>query len=196
MGIGSRLRASSGSDDGFLPQSAMFEQAVPTSHVRREDPLAKIKVKANTALAERLGSRLFDSSLDERQLHGYVVQELDAVLEGELHQLSSDERHQLVQSISADILGLGPIESFLADDQVTEVMVNGDDAIYIERDGQLHLTDARFVSLEHLRQVIERIVSAVGRRIDESSPLVDARLPDGSRVNAIIPPLAVDGPRN
>jgi len=122
------------------------------------------------------------------------VQELDTLLETELGQLTNDERHELVQSIAADILGLGPIEQFMADPEVTEVMVNGDDSIFIERAGRLYLTDSRFVAVEHLRRVIERIVAAVGRRIDESSPMVDARLPDGSRVNAIIPPLSVDGP--
>ena len=142
----------------------------------------------------RLGQRLFDPNLSESQLQSYVVQELDSVLEGELKQLSAEERHEIVQAIGADILGLGPIEQFMADPEITEVMVNSNDSIYIERNGRLYLTESRFVAVEHLRQVIERIVAAIGRRIDESSPMVDARLPDGSRVNAIIPPLAVDGP--
>jgi pilus assembly protein CpaF len=182
--------------NGLTPASAMFaERTVAEDRQRTEDPLATVKQRAHDALFARLGQRLFDSSLDENQLHTYVVKELDAVLEGDLHQLSTDERHELVQAISADILGLGPIEAFMADDAVTEVMVNGDDAIYVEREGRLYLTESRFSSSEHLRQVIDRIVSAVGRRIDESTPLVDARLPDGSRVNAVIPPLAVDGPQ-
>jgi pilus assembly protein CpaF len=99
-----------------------------------------------------------------------------------------------VAVVSDDVLGYGPMERFLTDPSVTEVMVNSLEPIFIEREGKLRETDARFASDEHLRRVIERIVSKVGRRIDESSPMVDARLPDGSRVNAIIPPLAVDGP--
>ncbi len=153
-----------------------------------------IRTKAAEALYKRLGQRLFDPNLTEDQLTTYVVRELDAVLAEELSQLDADDRQELVQSIAADILGLGPIEGFMADPEVTEVMVNGTDAIYVERAGRLYLTDSRFVAVEHLRRVIERIVTAVGRRIDESSPLVDARLPDGSRVNAVIPPLSVDGP--
>ena len=107
---------------------------------------------------------------------------------------TASEREQLVAEISDDVLGFGPIERFLADPTVTEVMVNGGNAIYIERAGRLYRTDERFGSDARLRQVIDKIVSAVGRRIDESSPMVDARLADGSRVNAVIPPLAIDGP--
>ncbi len=158
------------------------------------DPLATLRGRAQQALFERLGSRLFDPSLTEEQLRNYVVRELDAVLANEVDQLTPEERIGLVEEIGADILGFGPIEVFLNDPAVTEIMVNANDAIFVEREGRLHLTDARFMTVQHLRQVIEKIVSAVGRRIDESSPMVDARLPDGSRVNAVIPPLAVDGP--
>src|SRR6266542_4198912 len=91
-------------------------------------------------------------------------------------------------------MGLGPLEPFVRDVEVTEVMVNGPDSIYVERGGKLYWTGAQFHSVAQLRHTIEKIVSKVGRRIDESSPYVDARLPDGSRVNAIIPPLAIDGP--
>jgi pilus assembly protein CpaF len=115
-------------------------------------------------------------------------------MEAESAPLSVAERQRLVAEISDDVLGHGPIERYLADDSVTEVMVNADRPIYVERNGKLLETNTRFISQDHLRRVIERIVSQVGRRIDESSPMVDARLPDGSRVNAIIPPLAVDGP--
>ncbi len=166
----------------------------PNEDGRVADPLSRLRGRAQKALFRRLGNRLFDPELREDQLHAHVVRELDEILSSEATQLSSEERRHLVESIGADILGLGPIEPFLADPTVTEVMVNADDAIFIEREGRLHLTDARFMTVQHLRQVIERIVTAVGRRIDESSPLVDARLPDGSRVNAVIPPLAVDGP--
>jgi pilus assembly protein CpaF len=158
------------------------------------DPLHRLRSRAQQALFDRLGNRLFDPEMSEDQLRSHVARELDEILSAEATQLSGDERRGLVESIGANILGLGPIEPFLSDPTVTEVMVNGADAIFVERAGRLELTDARFTTAEHVRQLIEKIVAAVGRRIDESSPLVDARLPDGSRVNAVIPPLAVDGP--
>ncbi len=108
--------------------------------------------------------------------------------------LTREERRQLVREITDDILGYGPLEPFLRDDSVTEVMVNAFDRIYVERHGKLEKTPAAFVDNAHLMRIIDKIVSQVGRRVDESSPMVDARLPDGSRVNAIIPPLALRGP--
>ena len=158
------------------------------------DPFVKLKERAQEALFARLGARLFDASMSEQQLHAFVMQELSEILEAERTPLTSDERQELVAEMSDDVLGLGPVEAFLADDSVTEVMANSTHSIYIERNGRLELTTSRFLSETHLRRVIERIVTKVGRRIDESSPMVDARLPDGSRINAIIPPLAVDGP--
>jgi pilus assembly protein CpaF len=156
--------------------------------------LDELKSRAQEALFARLGARLHDASLTEEQLHTFVVGELEDVMGAEQAPLTPAERARLVAEISGDLLGYGPIERFLADPTVTEVMVNTADAVYVERDGKLRRTEARFVSDEHLRRIIERIVSEVGRRVDESSPMVDARLPDGSRVNAILPPLAVDGP--
>src|SRR5204862_1163453 len=108
--------------------------------------------------------------------------------------LTREERRQVTRAITDDILGYGPLEPFLHDDTVSEVMVNGPDAIYIERSGRIERTPAAFVDAAHLMRIIDKIVSTVGRRIDEASPMVDARLPDGSRVNAIIPPLALRGP--
>ena len=108
--------------------------------------------------------------------------------------LTDDERRAVTLQIRDDILGYGPVQMYLDDPTVTEIMVNAETNIYVERDGRLIETDTRFMSRPHLRRVIDRIVTQVGRRIDESSPMVDARLPDGSRVNAVIPPLAVDGP--
>ncbi len=108
--------------------------------------------------------------------------------------LSPSEHADLERQIADDILGYGPLEPFLNDPSVTEVMVNGPDQLYIERNGRIEETEATFLDDAHLLRIIDRIVSQVGRRIDESSPMVDARLPDGSRVNAIIPPLALSGP--
>jgi len=157
------------------------------------DPFAEIKEKAAQNLFERIGSRLSDASLSEDQLHAYARAELGKIVSAEQVPLNSDERTRLISEIGADVLGYGPLEVLLADDAVTEIMVNGPDQIFVERSGLLSLDSARFTSEAQLRRVIERIVAKVGRRIDESSPLVDARLADGSRVNAIIPPLAVDG---
>ena len=157
------------------------------------DPLAELKERAAQELFGRIGTRLNDPSLSEEQLHSYARAELVSIVAAEQVPLSPEERTRLIAAIGADVLGYGPLEALLADVAVTEIMVNGHEQIFVERDGRLSRSDARFVSEAQLRRVIERIVSKVGRRIDESSPLVDARLADGSRVNAIIPPLAVDG---
>ncbi|MEZ4673546.1 MAG: ATPase, T2SS/T4P/T4SS family [Caldilineaceae bacterium] len=108
--------------------------------------------------------------------------------------VSRVDRTRMLDMIIADIVGFGPIQPLLDRDDITEVMVNGPSQIYIEHKGKLHLTDVKFLDDDHVNQVIERIVAPLGRRIDESSPMVDARLPDGSRVNAIIPPLSLVGP--
>lgn len=164
----------------------------PTAGIASE-ALAGLKERASQALYERLGSRLTDSSLDDSELHKYVKDELKLVVDEEQVPLSAGERQRLTKEIIDDVLGHGPLERYLEDPTVTEIMVNRADQIYVERNGHLFLTDAKFTGEDALRRVIERIVSRVGRRIDESSPLVDARLADGSRVNAIVPPLAVNG---
>jgi pilus assembly protein CpaF len=157
------------------------------------DALARLKDRVGKALFERMGARMNDPSLSEDQLRTIVLGELDEVVEEENVPLSTEERQRLTTELADDVLGYGPLQRLLDDDAVSEIMVNGPDAIYVERSGQLQRTTTRFTSEEHLRRVIDRIVSRVGRRIDESSPLVDARLADGSRVNAIIPPLAFSG---
>jgi pilus assembly protein CpaF len=157
------------------------------------DALAELKERAAQELFSRIGSRLSDSSLTEDRLHALAREELSRIVDAEQVALTTAERRRLIDQIGADVLGYGPLEGLLDDDSVTEIMVNRQDQIYIERDGQLTLSPLRFTSEAQLRRVIERIVSRVGRRIDEASPLVDARLEDGSRVNAIIPPLAVNG---
>ncbi len=141
-----------------------------------------------------MGSRFSDSSVSEEELRVTARDELSAVIDEEQVPLSPEERRRLIREIADEVMGYGPIQRLLEDPSITEIMVNRFDQIYVERNGHLSLTDGKFSSDDHLRKVIERIVSKVGRRIDESSPLVDARLEDGSRVNAIIPPLAVNGP--
>lgn len=158
------------------------------------DALAGIKKRAADELTTRLAGRMTDSSLDRDAIERMVREAVSGFIDDEQVPLTSDERARLVREIVDEVLGLGPLQRLLDDPQVSEIMVNGPGSIYVERGGRLQLTGTTFGSEAHLRTVIERIVSRIGRRIDESSPLVDARLQDGSRVNAVIPPLAVDGP--
>ncbi|MFJ6374831.1 CpaF family protein [Pseudarthrobacter oxydans] len=174
-------------------QQAQASAVMEVTTGNASEALSGLKERASQALYERLGSRITDSSLDETELHQFVKDELKAVVDEEQVPLSQGERQRLTREIIDDVLGHGPMQRYLDDPTVTEIMVNRADQIYVERNGHLFLTDTKFSSEEALRRVIERIVTRIGRRIDESSPLVDARLPDGSRVNAIIPPLAVNG---
>jgi len=170
------------------------------SHGRKDDhgapardPLDSIRDRAQIALFAKVGGRLNDASISEEELTMFVADELRKVLDDETAPLTLEERRMLAQQLRDDLLGYGPLQPLLDDPTITEIMVNGVDRIYIERNGRIIESDIRFASMAHLRRVIDRIVGRVGRRIDESSPMVDARLSDGSRVNAIIPPLAVDG---
>ncbi|WP_424346350.1 CpaF family protein [Kocuria sp. CH-021] len=179
--------------EDFVSTFVVEAPSAPVSATPATDALAGLKERVGEALFDRIGSRLSDSGLTEAALQAYAREELTQIVDAEQVPLSSEERQRLVRQISDDVLGFGPLQRFLDDDTVTEIMVNGPDQIFIEQGGRVTLSHARFRSEEHLRQVIEKIVSKVGRRIDESSPLVDARLEDGSRVNAVIPPLAVNG---
>ena len=134
------------------------------------------------------------STLSSEQVHAEVSRLAESVLAQEAMPLSAAERERLVSDVHHELFGLGPLEPLLKDPTISDILVNSHDTIYIERRGKIEATNVRFKDDEHLMRVIERIVSSVGRRIDESSPMVDARLQDGSRVNAIIPPLAIDGP--
>ena len=134
------------------------------------------------------------SSLTQDQVHAEVSRLAESVLAQETMPLSAAEKERLVNDVQHELFGLGPLEPLLADSTISDILVNSHHTIYIERRGKIEATNVRFKDDEHLMRVIERIVSSVGRRIDESSPMVDARLQDGSRVNAIIPPLSIDGP--
>jgi pilus assembly protein CpaF len=160
----------------------------------QEDPFAEIRQAAQAEAVRELGQELSEGDVPEEELHEQVTKAVDLALADAGTPLSSTDRARLVREITHNILGYGPIEPFLADPEVTEVMVNNHHTVYVERRGLIEETDVRFGSERHLLQVIDRIVAQTGRRIDESSPMVDARLPDGSRVNAIIPPLAITGP--
>ena len=160
----------------------------------QNDPFAEIRQAAQAEAVRELGHELSEGDIREEDLHEKVTKAIDVALAEAGTPLSSTDRARLVREITHNILGYGPIEPFLADPEVTEVMVNNHHTIYVERRGLIEETEVRFGSERHLLQVIDRIVAQTGRRIDESSPMVDARLPDGSRVNAIIPPLAITGP--
>ncbi len=133
-------------------------------------------------------------SLPQEQLRAELAILVKQVIRTEQIELAPAQLHTLTVNIQNEVMGLGPIEPLLADPEISDILVNGPSAVYIERRGRLEKTEIQFSTNEHLTRIIEKIVSRVGRRIDESSPMVDARLPDGSRVNAIIPPLALDGP--
>jgi pilus assembly protein CpaF len=156
------------------------------------DPFADLKNRIHLALVSELGPRLFDVA-DSDAVRDRVQSEIDDQLRQE-SALSRDDRERLAGEIADDIFGYGPLERLLSDSSISEIMVNGPHDIWIERQGRLSETTLRFTDASHLRRIITKMVGQVGRRIDESSPLVDARLPDGSRVNAVIPPLSLSGP--
>jgi pilus assembly protein CpaF len=170
-------------------------QAEPIDEAQRMPSRADLR-----ALRQRLQRRLINelnerlSEIPPAQVRSYLEQMFNEMLEEEGVPLPRAERLRLFDAIAAEILAYGPIEPLLQDDTITEIMVNGPDQVWIERNGILEETDIRFENDEHVRRIIERIIAPLGRRCDESSPMVDARLPDGSRVNAIIPPLSLIGP--
>jgi len=151
------------------------------------------KARIHQTLLGRLDLEAMDSLSPER-LRDELRQMVERLLIEENLVLNANERRNLVRDIQFEMLGFGPLEPLLADPTVSDILVNTYKQVYVERKGKLELTDVSFVDDDHLLKIIDKIVSRIGRRVDESSPMVDARLPDGSRVNAIIPPLAVDGP--
>ena len=158
-----------------------------------KDRIAEIRIRVQERLVDVLGPRLYDASLSDTELEGLVHQRLRELLDEEESGLSAQEKLLIVRQIGDSVLGLGPLEPFVRDSDVTEIMVNGWDSIYVERAGKIYWTGAKFHDDGQLRRIIDKIAGKVGRRVDEASPYVDARLPDGSRVNAIVPPLAIDG---
>jgi pilus assembly protein CpaF len=160
---------------------------------RGPDPFSELKNRIHLAVIGDLGPQLFNTQMDPNGLRDRVANDIKAQLAQEAG-LSRDDRDALAAEIADDILGHGPLERLLADDSITEIMVNGPFEVWVERQGRLYETTVRFTDESHLRRIINKIVAQVGRRIDETTPLVDARLPDGSRVNAVIPPLSLSGP--
>ena len=165
-----------------------------TSEEARTRILEEVHLRVHQRLIEELGPELSQGRLTAKDLRPRVNAHLQAALADEATPLSLADKARLGEDIANDILGYGPIQGYLEDPEVSEVMVNGPDKIYIERHGKIERTPTSFIDETHLRRVIDKIVGEVSRRVDEASPMVDARLPDGSRVNAVIHPLAYGGP--
>ncbi|MDO9556354.1 MAG: CpaF family protein [Coriobacteriia bacterium] len=166
---------------------------VPTSSSVSRTGKDAIKRNLHYLLIEEMGTELATAT-DEEATRRSLERKLQEFLGQESTPLSTADRREIATDVLDNILGYGPIQSLLEDPEITEIMVNNPTTVYIERRGRLHLTDRRFIDEAHLLRIIDKIVAQVGRRIDESSPMVDARLPDGSRVNAVIHPLAINGP--
>jgi pilus assembly protein CpaF len=173
--------------------AARAQHGVPRHAARQADPFAGVRRSVHDALLETLGPRLYDAHLNESELALRVTDALQTVLDRDQTPMTAADRVRVAQDLADEILGHGPLEPYLRDPEVSEIMVNGHDQVYVERSGRLYPVEAAFADEAHLRRTIDKIVARVGRRVDEASPMVDARLPDGSRVNAVVPPLALDG---
>jgi pilus assembly protein CpaF len=174
-----------------------MQRSLASSGPRRKDNLAEgfrqLKLNVHNRLFETLDVAKLES-LDPNLASAKITAAISELLDEEGRLLTESDRIRLIDEIKNELLGLGPLEPLLWDDEITDILVNGHNQVYVERAGKLHRSDVSFQDDQHLLLIIDRIVSQVGRRVDEASPMVDARLPDGSRINAIIPPLAVDGP--
>ena len=198
MGLHDRLHRQNGAENGQSVDALAAlggQQAEPTE--RKPDPYAELKTRIHHACIAKLGPQLYAAGRSEdgagsgEDLAEKVLRAVTEQLALDRTPLTREERRQITREITDDILGYGPLEPLLRDNSITEVMVNNHDRVYIERRGKIEHTRAAFLDGAHLMRIIDKIVSQVGRRVDEAAPMVDARLPDGSRVNAIIPPLAL-----
>jgi pilus assembly protein CpaF len=171
----------------------LAHEGARASQAQSNGDLQEVRSRVHRQLLGRLNLTNLEA-LERSQVVAEIRRVVHEILSRETVPLNYDEREDLVQQVLDEIFGLGPLEPLLKDDEISDILVNTHKQVIVEKRGKLFETDVRFKDDRHLLQIIDRIVSAVGRRIDDSSPMVDARLPDGSRVNAIIPPLAVDGP--
>jgi pilus assembly protein CpaF len=177
------------------PAARWQEQRGAQGVNQREHQLEEMRQKMHQFVIHELGPLLTDQRVSEAELRRQVDEQLLRALSQERLALTVAERQALVQSVTDDVLGYGPIDQLLRDESITEVMVNGPHHVYVERSGKLTLVDeVKFADETHLRRIIDKIVSQVGRRVDEANPMVDARLPDGSRVNVVVHPLSIGGP--
>ena len=175
--------ASDQKDAAFAPLSLKILSAVEL----------EFKQSIHSKLLDTLDLSLI-SGIEEKEARRQIQVVVQKLIDEQSVPLNTQTRHQIIKEIEDDVLGLGPLEALLYEPSISDILVNGYNKVYVERFGKLELTPVRFNDNNHLIKIIDRIVSRVGRRVDESSPMVDARLKDGSRVNAIIPPLAIDGP--
>jgi pilus assembly protein CpaF len=193
MGLMDRLS----SDGAGLQGDSAAGSLIGATLRRRRDALAensrRLKIKVHSRLFETIDVSKLET-LDPSVVSGKVIATITEILNEEGRLLTDADRTRMVEEIKNELLGLGPLEPLLRDDDITDILVNGVRNVYVERRGKLQSADVQFQDDQHLMLIIDRIVSRVGRRVDEASPMVDARLPDGSRINAIVPPLALDGP--
>lgn len=182
------------SDDGKADAAADSGTAAPSIRFGRTDEFSELKSRIHHEVIDLLNQDSDDHMIEEDNREEYFKKIIDSLISAKGVSLPRSERTRLVNEVYNDLVGLGPLEPLLADPDITEIMVNGPDSVYVEVHGKIELTDVHFRSGEHVMNIIGRIVSAVGRRVDESSPMVDARLADGSRVNAIISPVCLSGP--
>jgi pilus assembly protein CpaF len=182
-------RAEPDGPPALLAPPLTAEPELPT-----QDPYADLRTRIHQACVAALGADLFSPERSPDQQERLDLATVAEELASDSMPLSREERRRLERSIADDLLGYGPLQPLLDDESVTEIMVNGPNVVFVERNGRIERADAAFAGEGHLMRIIDKIVSQVGRRVDEASPMVDARLPDGSRINAIIPPLALCGP--
>jgi len=175
-----------------MPSKRPAEAGPVDKDKRRKQRLGEIKLELHKALLDNLNLAALDNA-SEQELRTEINAIANETLEDMGVVLNRDERQTLSQDLFFEVTGLGPLETLLKDETVNDILVNGPQQIFVERDGKLQLTDITFKDERHLLRIIDKIVSAVGRRVDESNPYVDARLADGSRFNAMVPPIAVDG---
>jgi pilus assembly protein CpaF len=175
-----------------VPSGGGWPEAASPTEADRSD-LHAVKARVHRLLLDRLNLASL-GEVDRDEVRGAIRAVVHEILTEQSLPLNLDEREQLTEQVLDEIFGLGPLQPLMKDPEVSDVLVNTYRQIYVERGGRLELTPVRFQDDRHLMQVIDRIVSAIGRRVDDSSPMVDARLPDGSRVHAVIPPIALDGP--
>lgn len=157
--------------------------------------LDSLNQRIHRLIVDELGPQLYEQKISRDHVQSKIKQKLREIINHEQPPLTTADEKMLVDRVMDDVLGYGPLEPFLADPEITEIMVNNAKTLYVEKKGRIYTTNEEFMDDSHLRRIIDKIVAQVGRRVDEASPMVDARLPDGSRVNVIIPPLAISGPK-
>jgi len=191
--MGAKQRSPRNGSDLSAERTARTEERGSSPEVP-SDFYADLKLKLHSKLLDSIPPQILGGSYSEEQVRAEVERLVNNIISEEPLPVSRAERDQLFTEVMDEIAGLGPIQGFMRDKEITEIMVNGAKQIYIERNGKLELTDRVFKDDEHLMRIIQRIIAPLNRRIDESTPMVDARLPDGSRVNAVIPSVSLIGP--